>query len=199
MFQFLYCECAGYTISLLKYRQSIYFFKTIIQSFCIALSQISIHMRERIWVIALFVVNSSYYGWSFLLWFFHRCYMVIGNTCHKMQEGPGKRWKFFSGKFHSAGNESFSPFPIFIQCRTPHNCRSQSELSTKNPINFVSQSESSNTWPMGSRLEWRSLLGSRSNRLGIAYLITQDVYSLTCTTHSSATHSVCIRFESRAR
>ena len=81
--------------------------------------------------------------------------------------GPGNKFKKnFSKKSHSAENDSFNPFPIFIHCRT-HSARaqnrkivrSQSESSTKNPhtsstnqnrarkipFNSVSQSESSNT------------------------------------------------------
>ena len=59
-------------MSLLKLIRSYYFFKTLIQSFYIALSHIIIRKRETKRLTAPLMVNTSLYGWSFHIWLVYR-------------------------------------------------------------------------------------------------------------------------------
>ena len=75
---------------------------------------------------------------------------------------------FFSKMFYSAKNESFSPLPIFIPCRT-HSSPAQKRK------NVSGLSESSITSPESSRLWSKTLLGPWLK--SICYSSSQNIVS----------------------
>ena len=91
--------------------------------------------------------------------------------------------KVFSIKSHNAQNESFSPFPIFIQCRT-HSTRaqnrrsvgSQSKSSTKNPhTSSANQNRARNNHSTSSANQNRVLRHPSRQPIRIEYYVTREL------------------------
>ena len=57
-------------------------FETLIQTFYIALSHISIRTRDSKCLRAVFMIKVSFCGWSFRLWSLHIWYIIMGDTCY---------------------------------------------------------------------------------------------------------------------